>query len=234
MADISAAKDTPSQANAKKESAASRRGIPGNLPYLNSHGTLKRILDKAIELAKPDKFNYDFLENVVKITGGAARACIPIMKKMGFLNSDNTTTELYARFRTEGGRSAAAYTGLKNAFPEIFKRSDYAYSVEEAKLRDIIVEITGLKSNDPIAQAIKGTFGVIKTYISSGYNPDVGVIEHQPSNDGGKDEPPSGVRHESGERTLGLSYNINIVLPETSDLNVLNAIFKSVRENLLK
>jgi len=31
-----------------------------------------------------------------------------------------------------------------------------------------------------------------------------------------------------------LAYNINIVLPETSDLAVLNAIFKSIRENLLR
>lgn len=34
-------------------------------------------------------------------------------------------------------------------------------------------------------------------------------------------------------KSVGLVYNINIVLPETSDLKVLNAIFRSVKENLL-
>lgn len=233
MADVSSPTEKSNQASSKKDANAARREIPGNLPYLPSHGTLKRILDKVIDLAKPDKFNYDFLENVVKITGGAARACIPIMKKMGFLNSDNTTTDLYSRFRTQGGRSSAAYAGLKNAFPEIFKRSDYAHGVEDAKLRDIIVEITGLKSNDPIAQAIKGTFSVVKGYIDSGYNPDSGPTENQPANDSGAIDF-SAPKAEHSERSLGLSYNINIVLPETSDLNVLNAIFKSLRENLLK
>lgn len=224
----------PATAASPVKGAPVRREIPGNLPYLNAHGTLKRILDKTIELAKPDKFNYDFLENVVKITGGAARACIPIMKKMGFLNSDNSTTELYSRFRTEGGRSAAAYAALKNSFPEIFKRSDYAYKVDEGKLRDIIVEITGLKASDQVAQAIKGTFNVIKGYIDPVYNPDnaadtqsfgadsVSVAQAEPT------VPPQSARQ------LGISYNINIVLPETSNLEVLNAIFKSVRENLLQ
>lgn len=217
-----------------KEAGAVRREIPGNLPYLTSHGTLKRILDKAIELAKPDKFSYDFLENVVKITGGAARACIPIMKKMKFLNSDNSTTELYARFRTEGGRSASAHAGLRSAFPEIFKRSDYAYSVEDGKLKDIIVEITGLKANDPIAQAIKGTFGVVKAYISPTYNPDEGFIAESVMSENTTKEESHSLKSENTNNSIGLSYNINIVLPETSDLNVLNAIFKSVRENLLK
>ena len=133
-------------AGSNKESekkTAARREIPGNLPYLTGPGTLKNVLSKIIELAKPDKFNYDFLENVVKIKGGNARSCIPILKKMGFLTTDNSTTELYGRFRTEGGRSAAAYEGLRRAFPEIFKRSDYAYSLDENKIKDIIVEITG-------------------------------------------------------------------------------------------
>jgi hypothetical protein len=224
---------TAPQASPKVEAAAARREIPGNLPYLTASGTLKRILDRVVELAKPDKFNYDFLENVVKITGGSARACIPILKKMEFLNSDNSPTELYSRFRTESGRPQAAYAGLKNAFPEIFKRSDYAYSVEEAKLRDIILEITGLKANDTVAQAIKGTFNVIKSYISGGFNPSAdgaepAQVEMQPTSEA------SGSGLSTGDRQIGIAYNINIVLPETSDLSVLNAIFRSLRENLLK
>jgi hypothetical protein len=220
--------------HSKKATAAPRREIPGNLPYLAASGTLKRVLDRAVELAKPDKFNYDFLENVVKITGGAARSCIPILKKMAFLNADNTPTELYSRFRTEGGRSAAAHQGLRNAFPEIFRRSDYAHAVEDAKLRDIIVEITGLKANDPVAQAIKGTFSAIKGYIAVGYNPAVAEPESPTSADQPTVSDHTIVSTQVGDRPLGLSYNINIVLPETSDINVLNAIFRSVRDNLLK
>lgn len=216
-----------------KKVSAQRREIPGNLPYLTSHGTLRNILGKVIELAKPDKFNYDFLENVVKMTGGGARACIPILKKMGFVNSDNSTTELYGRFRTEGGRSAAAYEGLRRAFPEIFKRSDYAYSVDEAKLKDIIVEITGLRSSDPVAVAIKGTFNAVKSFISPSFNHEATSIE-EPLVDG---EPLGQSDAGSGTSELpprvGLSYNINIVVPETSDVQILNAIFRAVKDNLL-
>tara|TARA_B100000787_G_C16068588_1_gene238855 strand:- start:316 stop:522 length:207 start_codon:yes stop_codon:yes gene_type:complete len=33
---------------------------------------------------------------------------------------------------------------------------------------------------------------------------------------------------------LNMAYQINIVLPETKDIEVFNAIFKSLRENLLR
>ncbi|EUB97595.1 hypothetical protein PMI07_000155 [Rhizobium sp. CF080] len=42
-----------------------------------------------------------------------------------------------------------------------------------------------------------------------------------------QDRPVSGVK-------LGLSYQINIVLPETENIAVFNAIFKSLRDNLLR
>ncbi|MBA3448023.1 MAG: hypothetical protein H0T56_10525 [Pseudaminobacter sp.] len=37
-----------------------------------------------------------------------------------------------------------------------------------------------------------------------------------------------------GKMKLGLSYQINIVLPETENIAVFNAIFKSLRDNLLR
>jgi hypothetical protein len=227
--------EAPAKPSSQKKPGAPRREIPGNLPYLTSPGTLRTILNKVIELAKPDKFNYDFLENVVKMTGGASKSCIPILKRMGFLNSDNSTTELYSRFRTESGRSTAAYEGLRKAFPEMFKRSDYAYSVDDNKLKDIIVEITGLKSNDPVAVAIKGTFNAIKGFMSPGFNHEVIAVEDASAVEAdmaGAAQEIAGISAKSSSG-LGLSYNINIVIPETSDVRVLNAIFKAVKENLL-
>jgi hypothetical protein len=35
-------------------------------------------------------------------------------------------------------------------------------------------------------------------------------------------------------RHVGLTYNINIVLPESENIAVFNAIFRSLNENLLK
>jgi hypothetical protein len=216
---------------ATKASPAARREIPGNLPYLTATGSLKRVLDKIIEAQRPDRFNLDFLENVIKLTGGSARATLPILKRIGFLASDGTPTDLYAKFKTESGRSFAAFQGLRNGFAEIFKRSEYAHTVDDNKLKDIIVEITGLQKNDAVANAIRSTFNVLKSYITdSNVSLARSAVESgPPSTEDAVYSPIPG-----GAHTIGLSYNINIVLPETSDITVLNAIFRALKENLLQ
>ena len=46
--------------------------------------------------------------------------------------------------------------------------------------------------------------------------------------------PTSISNGDDGDIGLNLSYTINLVLPKTDDVAVFNAIFKSLRENLLK
>lgn len=224
----------------QKSAGAVPRKIPGNLPYLTASGTLKKALDRAVEASRPDKFNSDFLENVLNLKGGSARATIPILKRMGFIASDGTPTELYAKFRTQSGRGSAALQALRIGFPEIFKKSDYAHTVDDGKLRDIILEITGLKASDPVAIAIRGTFNVLKAYVPSNIDASNREDEDASGENSAQPTPPQipngqpiGHALTRGSE-LGLVYNINIVLPETSDLKVLNAIFRSIKENLMQ
>lgn len=238
-ADAAAGREPSDEGQKSDEKTAAqvvRREIPGNLPYLTATGTLKRVLDKIVEAQRPEKFTVDFLENVLKATGGAARASIPILKRMGFLTSDGTPTELYAKFKTEGGRGQAALLGLRNAFVEIFKRSEYAHAADDDKVRDIIVEITGLQKNDKVAAAIKSTFNVIRSYIPKGTEFQRGDAAAVPAEDttNKMDSSERSDTTAAQPRGVGLNYNINIVLPETADIKVLNAIFRSVKENLLQ
>jgi hypothetical protein len=228
-----AAAAEPNQTETEPASAPKRK-IPGNLPYLTSSGTMKTVLERIVDPQIPAKFNPDFLENVLNLKGGSARATIPIMKKMGFVTSDGAPTDLYSKFRTAGGRGAAALQGLQTAFAEIFRRSTYAHTVGDAKLKDLIVEVTGLSPSDPVVTAIRGTFNSIKSFVPPDATLDTAKL------DGGKsdveDSKDRGGNNPDAEdaRGIRLAYNINIILPETSDLNILNAIFRSIKENLMK
>jgi hypothetical protein len=114
-----------------------QRKIPGNLPYLPSPPSLTRVLDKIIDSQRPERFTTDFLENVLKQSGGSARATIPILKRLGFLDAASTPTELYAKFETDSGRAQAALSALRNGFPEIFRRNEYAHQADDNRLKDL-------------------------------------------------------------------------------------------------
>lgn len=210
-----------------------RRKIPGGLPYTSSPGVLRRVLEKIPTSEKPGTFTYDFLGTVMEARGGAARPIIPILKATGLLNQTGAPTELYAQFQTDAGRPAAALQALRNGFGEIFRRNQYAHKAEEAALIDVIVAITGLPKKEGIVRYILTTFQAFQEYAKqaredakAGEQSDAGQLHDTPP-------PPPIDQNGGGGGRLQLAYNINVILPETTNVEVYNTIFKSLKANLL-
>lgn len=245
MAEQAAPDDAAPSAGAD-ESAGSkadtrpRKLIPGNLTYLPTPGTLKAVLDKVITAAKPDRFTQDYLATVLGFASGNQKAVIPILKRIGFLSSDGAPTESYSKFRTESGRADAVIHALRSGFAELFKRNEHVYAADDKKLTDLIIEITGLERSDTVVRLIRGTFRVLTSYLPTGFvlgsegKPATVLAEHPPEEreQGGPSRRDSPGHYEGAP--LGLSYQINIVLPETKDVEVYNSIFRSLRDNLLR
>lgn len=210
-----------------------RRKIPGNFPYTTSAGVLRSALEKLPDAEKPSVFNNDFLGAVLGVTGGSARPIPPILKTVGLIDQSGAPTDLYSQFQTQTGRANAALQALKNGFAEIFKRNKYANRLDEKSLLDIVVTVTGLPRNDKVVRAVLSTFQVFQTFATGAKeepfseSPD----ENQPARLGRGLE---GAAPPQSPSPLGLTYNINVVLPETTNVEVYNAIFRSIRANLLQ
>ncbi len=211
---------------------AERRIIAGGLPYSIAPGVFKKILDLVIQAERPDKFSANYMATILKQSGGAARSVPPLLKKMQFIGSDGTPTILYSKFKTDSGRSQAAYEGLKNAYSELFRRNEFVHKADENAVKDIIVEINGLKKTDQIVRLIYASFDTIRSFISDDGIKNV-QIEKMDSDNLAEERFDEFDNIKGGAR-IGLSYQKNIVLPETENIVVFNAIFRSLRENLLK
>ncbi len=134
-----------------------RADVPGNFSYTNTPGRFKDVLQAVIHAERPPAFNRDFIETVLDVKGGAVSGFPPILKRLGFLGSDNSPTELYGQFQTDSSRSSAALTGLRNGFGELFKKNIHVNKAEDGKIRDYLVQITGRKKDDPVISSILGT-----------------------------------------------------------------------------
>ncbi|MEH3061386.1 MAG: DUF5343 domain-containing protein [Methylobacterium radiotolerans] len=212
------------------KSSRERREIPGNFTYTTAFGPLKKALEGIIVAERPSKLSGDFLGTVLKITGGSAKPIPPILKRMGFLESDGTPTDLYSKFKSDYNRSAAAFEGLKRAFPELFRHNDFIHRAGKDEVVDLIAQITGLTKKDPIINAISSTFEAIRAFISK--DPaSLGLLDA--SNTVAEPEVSSNSAASSIQNDLTLAYNINIILPETTNIQVFNAIFQSLKANLL-
>jgi Family of unknown function (DUF5343) len=208
-----------------------------NLPYMVSPGTIPKILGKIAEARRPDRFTQDFLEVKLGFPGGSARPIIPLLKRIGFLSSDGTPTKLYDSFRNAGSAGAAMAEGMKIGYKEIFDRNEYAYDMPREKLQALVVEMTGLEKDNRVAQSIVATFWALKEFAnfevrsdaeSVPLRADVGVTNDRPAP---LPKPP--VDDGSRQMELRVGYTINLNLPETTDPDVFNAIFRALKENLL-
>lgn len=232
MANNAAAEAETSDTEAKPEpdkSAKARRTIPGDFSYTATPGKLKTVLSNLITAERPEVFNKDFIETYLGVSGGSASPIPSILKRLGFIGSDGRPTELYAKFQTDGARPEATLEGLKRGFTELFKKNVFAHSLPEEKVKDLLVEITGLKKNEPVMAQIYGTFDAFRSFIPAKFVPPVGDERQGPD----QEIPDDGRGGKAEVGALGLSYHINIVLPETKDVAVFNAIFQSLKQNLL-
>lgn len=211
------------------------------LPYLTSPGLVPKILAKMQEARRPERFTQDFLENRLGHSGGSAMAFIPLLKRMGFLGSDGAPTNLYDRFRDPSTQGAAVAQGMRNAYSELFDRSEYAGDLAKEKVLALIMETTGAAKDDRTVQLTLSTFWALKPLADFEGSLDAGDSNERP-----KSAPPSAAEQErqlpipahrvARDEAVGLnlSYTINLVLPETTNPEVFAAIFRSLRENMLK
>ncbi|WP_282957641.1 DUF5343 domain-containing protein [Silicimonas algicola] len=207
-----------------------------------SPGTVKTVLDKIIEAKTPERFTQDFLETKLGAKGGSARPIIPLLKRIGFLQQDGSTTELYRKFRNTSTSKAAMAKAIKHGYAELFERNEYAYELPKPKLLELIGEVSGAEKGNSADALTASTFLNLKEYADfeddlemddTAEVAQVNISQNLPASNHHTPMEQT-VATQQGGTPLNLSYTINLNLPETDDIKVFNAIFQSLNENILK
>jgi len=207
----------------------------GRIPYVNAYGNITKVLEKIKAASVPDRFTQDFLATKLGLKGGSPRPVIPYLKRAGLLGPDGSPTKLYREFRNPAMTGGAAATAIRNAYSAIYELNEYFHDAGDSDVRGLIVQITGLEPESPTVRAMLSSYKALRSFADFDASPRVEVDDSAivPTR---VTEAPSdtGERRDSAIATqLRLGYTINLNLPNTTDVAVFNAIFKSLREHLL-
>jgi hypothetical protein len=208
-----------------------------SLPYLFSATTLKKILEKVKSASVPALFTQDYLAKTLAFPGGTARPAIPLLKRLGFLAKDGSPTELYKTFRNDTKSGEAMAAGLKRAFAPLYVLNESVHNASKEDLKGYIVQITGAEPDSRQVQAIESTFTVLKDMAKFTKGELAEAVEEEPEPEEEREEQQTREKDpDRGQRGLGmnLAYTINLNLPPATDIKVFDAIFKSLREHLLR
>ncbi|WAC47404.1 DUF5343 domain-containing protein [Asticcacaulis sp. SL142] len=203
-----------------------------NLPYLVSPGSIKTALERIRNASVPERVNIDFISTKILIKGGTGKAIIPFLKKIGFVSADGVPTDLYKQFRNKSSGGSALAKGIKNGYSALSSANEYFYDLKDHELKNLIIQVSGLDKDNKVVSLIFSTLQNLKS---------MATFDAEESEELEQEIPVLPINYNETkefkqEKTVGLnlSYTINLNLPATSDQSVFNAIFKSLRENLLK
>jgi|SRR5690242_11410419 uncharacterized protein DUF5343 len=204
-------------------------------PYVNAYNGIPTLFQKIKAAAVPPKFTVDFLGTVLDMKSSSYRAMIPLLKKMGFIDPANIPTQAYKDFREDSLSGRVMAERLKEAYKSLFQANEYAWKLNKDELTSKLRSLTGAAEDDEYIPAVVGTFTALSKLATwNGTAPKKKELttddnEREPSGEPG---PKRGEEFAAGR--LRLSYTINLNLPATTEVEVFNAIFKSLRENLLR
>ncbi|EAW26259.1 hypothetical protein ATW7_01610 [Alteromonadales bacterium TW-7] len=212
-----------------------------NLPYAQAAGTLESMLDKIKTASVPDNFSPDFVSTKLLMKGGSARAIIPFIKKMGLVATDGSPTERYKQIRNPNKFGRAIADAVREVYETLFEMNEYVYELDANELKALVVEATGAEPNSTPVRKILATFQILCGLA----NFDGSDNEVESNIEIEKDEAkPTPIiqpvyqqsNHDSSSKNDGinLSYTINLNLPATTDVEVFNAIFKSMKTHLMQ
>ena len=212
--------------------------MPKNPPSMVTYGRIDHIIEKIKAAKTPDRFTNDFLKEVIEAKGSNDRAFISLAKRCGLLSPDGSPTDRYKRLRstTKSISTTAMAEAIKQGYSDLYKLNEYAHKLNSSDLEGLVIQHTGDEKGS------KTVANIVKTYEALKKHADFeGTVIPEESLDVDTDEssetisPPLQLNHGATppDVSLGLSYQINLVLPKTDDIAVFNAIFKSLKENLL-
>lgn len=205
------------------------------LPYVSSPGNVAKALTGIKAAATPTSVSQDFVKTILKIPSGPGNQMTSYLRKIGFVGPDGAPSEIYKKFRNTATEGQAASEALRIGYKALYVRNEYMHELPDDKLRGLIIEETGEEKGSRVVNLIVSCIKGLKKYAKAGTaleeKADKPLVPAKQDTD--ETRPP---RLDGLQRTVGmnLSYTINLNLPATSDVAVFNAIFKSLKENLLK
>lgn len=199
--------------------------------YLTSIKNLEGVFAAIQGAQAPEKFTQAFLESL-EFKSTTDRLYIGVLKSLGFLDDSGRPKERYFRFLDQTQASKVLAEGIRDAYQDLFRVNTKAYELSNQEVKNKFKTLGQGQISDSVLDKMATTFNAL-VKLADFQSP--AAIPTQPRDEAAVQEeqidraPPP----HAGIKLGGLVYNIQIVLPESRDSAVYDALFTSLRRHLL-
>lgn len=187
----------------------------------------------ALKIAKaPERFTLKFLKDL-DFASSNDRLFIGVLKGLGFIDENGAPTSRYFEYLDDERSGRVLAEAIVEAYGDLFALNTGAQKLDIEVIKGKFKSLTqGQKSENVIGLMAK-TFKVLSDMAdwSGPTRTEVRQAMEPTKPAESADAPPTGSAKPFG-MPVGLHYNIQIILPESRDQSVYDALFASLRKHL--
>lgn len=201
--------------------------------YIQVYGQLPELFDRISEASAPEKFTTQLLKDWGYASSNY-RAVIPLLKAIGFLSPDGAPTSRYHEYRNTAHAKRVMGEGVREAYSDLFTIKAIPTNADRALIEGKFK--SSHNASPHTAKLMASTFYALLDLADISPTPATSAQKVEIKSES-PEEPQVTVQPQEGLSKIhgrpSLHYNIQIHLPATKDIEVFNAIFKSLKEHLL-
>ena len=209
------------------------------MSYLNGTKNLESILNSIISARAPERFTNKFLEDL-GFKSSNDRLIVGMLKALGLIDETGVPTQRYYVFLDQSQSRKIISSGIQEAYEDLFNLRKDAQNMTNDEVKNKLKTLTQGQKGDRVVSLMATTFRAFCDYadwsdaiLPVGQNieakadtSDAEAAGYSSSTMPEPDVVPRG-------KNMDLCYNIQIHLPETSNMSVYDAIFQSLKKHLL-
>lgn len=204
--------------------------------YTVAISRLPELFEKVRDGQAPEQFTQQLLKDW-GFSSSNDRVMLPMLKDLGFLSPDGKPTTRYHDYRDHSRSKAVMAEALREAYGDIFLIKEHPTDADKAAIHSKFKSFHNVSEH--VASLMTKTFYSLLKLSDLKTAPakkTTKITETGSDEDKIKARPEKKEDDEKTRRTHppSLHYNIQIHLPASKDVEVYNAIFKSLREHLIE
>ena len=212
--------------------------------YLTSTKNFEGIMNSILGARAPERFTNKFLEDL-GYKSSNDRLIVGVLKSLRLLNETGEPTQRYYDFLDQTQSKKIIAIGIQEAYEDLFNLKKDAQNMSQEDVKNKLKTLTQGSKGDKVIESMARTFKTLCDYAEWS---EISVIPQTDKVAKSCDNIPSEIEGVGEQQLLldnvekkqskqsnqfGLYYNIQIHLPETTNMAVYDAIFQSIKKHLM-
>lgn len=202
--------------------------------YLTSVKNFDGIMNSILNARAPERFTNKFLEDL-GYKSSNDRLITGVLKSLGLLSETGEPTQRYYDFLDQTQSKRVIAIGIQEAYEDLFNLNKDAQNLSQEEVKNKLKTLTQGQKGDKVIESMARTFRTLCDYADwSVVTPQIPskLEQEKPVADTFRESSPK-ITSNTQTEGFGLHYNIQIHLPETTNMAVYDAIFQSLKKHLL-